>query len=64
MIKALYYVVGGLALIGLIAHRRQIFAPDLACGYCSCLVPESGSAPSTSRRGSDMSPNGTRCFSS
>lgn len=28
MIKSLYYLVGALALFGVIAHRRQIFAPD------------------------------------
>lgn len=28
MIKSMYYVVGGLALLGVIAHRRQILAPD------------------------------------
>jgi hypothetical protein len=28
MIKSLYYVVGALALFGVIAHRRQILAPD------------------------------------
>ncbi len=28
MIKSMYYVVGALALLGVIAHRRQILAPD------------------------------------
>jgi hypothetical protein len=28
MIKAMYYVVGALGLVGLVAHRRQILAPD------------------------------------
>jgi hypothetical protein len=27
-IKSLHYVIGGLAILGLIAHRRQLFAPD------------------------------------
>jgi hypothetical protein len=29
VIKSLHYVVGGLAVFGLVAHRRQLFAPDL-----------------------------------
>jgi hypothetical protein len=30
MVKGLHYVVGGLALVGLVARRRQLFAPDPA----------------------------------
>jgi len=44
MIKSLYYVVGALALLGVIAHRRQIMAPDpglwviLALGALNILL--------------------------
>jgi hypothetical protein len=44
MIKSLYYVVGALAIVGVIAHRRQIMAPDpglwviLALGVLNILL--------------------------
>ena len=44
MIKSLYYVVGALALFGVIAHRRQILAPDrglwvlLMLGFLNLLL--------------------------
>jgi hypothetical protein len=44
VIKSLHYVVGALALFGLIAHRRQLFAPDpgmwvlLALGALNLLL--------------------------
>jgi len=44
MIKSMYYVVGALAAIGVIAHRRQILAPDrgvwvlLALGFLNLVL--------------------------
>jgi hypothetical protein len=36
-IKSLHYVIGALALIGIFAHRRQLFSPDLGMWFLLAL---------------------------